>query len=263
MKGYDTLGIIDIIMEILFTICGRAGSKGLKNKNLKNLLGKPLVLYSLSAIDLYLKRNPELKADIVINTDSTDLKDIVVNSKIRDVHTIDRTEELSGDVIGKIDVIRDSLVRMSDRLNKDYDYVVDLDITSPLRTVKNLEDLINKMLEVKTDLVISVTSSRRNPYFNMVEKKSDGNYSKVIDNNFTARQQASDVYDINGSLYIYSNEFLRANKYIFDSKLDIIEMEDTGVLDIDKKEDYLLMEIIGKYLFENIEGFKEIKNNIK
>ncbi len=252
-----------IIMEILFTICGRAGSKGFRNKNLKNFLDKPLALYALSSIDLYLKRHPELKADIVVNTDSPELKNIMMNSKIRDVHAIDRSEELSGDVIGKIDVIRDCLVRMSDRLNKEYDYVVDLDITAPLRTVDNLEELINKMVEVKTDLVVSVTASRRNPYFNMVEKKTDGNFSKVIDTAFTARQQAPEVYDMNASLYIFSIDFLLANKYIFDSKLDIIEMEDTGVLDIDKEEDYLLMEAIGKYLFENKEEFKEIKDNIK
>ena len=42
-------------MNLLFTICGRAGSKGIKNKNIKNFLDKPLALYSLSVIDLYLK----------------------------------------------------------------------------------------------------------------------------------------------------------------------------------------------------------------
>ena len=238
-------------MEVLFTICGRAGSKGFKNKNLKNLLGKPLVLYSLSAIDLYLKRNPELNADIVINTDSKDLRDMVVNSKIRDVYTIDRSEELSGDVIGKIDVIRDSLVRMSDRLNKDYDYVVDLDITAPLRTVKNLEDLISKMLEVKTDLVVSVTSSRRNPYFNMIEV-SDGIVKKVCDSDYVARQQAPQVYDMNASIYCFKRESL-CNIFKtspFDGKVSFILMKDTGVLDIDSEEDFELMKLVAPYFTE-------------
>ena len=79
-------------MEILFTICGRAGSKGFKNKNLKEFLGKPLALYALSAIDLYLKRHPKIKADIVVNTDSPELKEILVSSKLRDVYKIDRSE---------------------------------------------------------------------------------------------------------------------------------------------------------------------------
>ena len=65
-------------MNLLFTICGRAGSKGIKNKNIKNFLDKPLALYSLSVIDLYLKKS-NYQADIVLNTDSKDLMDIFEN----------------------------------------------------------------------------------------------------------------------------------------------------------------------------------------
>ena len=55
-------------MRLLFTICGRAGSKGIKNKNLRDFVGKPLMYYSISAIDLFLKRTElAVEADIVIN----------------------------------------------------------------------------------------------------------------------------------------------------------------------------------------------------
>ena len=57
--------------KILFTICGRAGSKGVAGKNLKTIYGKPMVYYSLSAIDLFVKENPEYDCDIVLNTDSS------------------------------------------------------------------------------------------------------------------------------------------------------------------------------------------------
>ena len=50
--------------RLLITICGRAGSKGFKNKNLKNFCGKPLVYYSLSAAELFIKNHPELEVDI-------------------------------------------------------------------------------------------------------------------------------------------------------------------------------------------------------
>ena len=46
--------------RLLITICGRAGSKGFKNKNLKNFCGRPLVYYSLSAAELFIKKHPEL-----------------------------------------------------------------------------------------------------------------------------------------------------------------------------------------------------------
>ena len=249
-------------MKLLFTICGRAGSKGLKNKNLKDFLGKPLALYSLSAIDLYLKKNPNIDADIVLSTDSKDLQKIFLDSEIRKVEMIDRSEELSGDVIGKIDVIRDAYLQMEERLSTKYDYVIDLDITSPLRRVEDIENLINKMRETKSELVFSVAESRRNPYFNMIEKKDD-KYSIVIETGFTARQEAPEVFDINGSLYIYSPELLKSTKHLLKSNFNIIKMMDTGVLDIDKGEDFMIMEIIGKHLFENLKEFKEIKDNIK
>ena len=63
-------------MKILFTICGRAGSKGIHNKNIKTFCEFPLPLYSLSALDLYLTKHPECDADIALNTDSLDLKEI-------------------------------------------------------------------------------------------------------------------------------------------------------------------------------------------
>ena len=55
-------------MKILFTICGRAGSKGIHNKNIKTFCEFPLPLYSLSALDLYLTKHPECDADIALNT---------------------------------------------------------------------------------------------------------------------------------------------------------------------------------------------------
>ena len=63
--------------RLLITICGRAGSKGFKNKNLKNFCGKPLVYYSLSAAELFIKNHTELEVDIALNTDSEDLAKLV------------------------------------------------------------------------------------------------------------------------------------------------------------------------------------------
>ena len=63
--------------RLLITICGRAGSKGFKNKNLKTFCGHPLVYYSLSAAELFIKNHPELEVDIALNTDSPALAGLV------------------------------------------------------------------------------------------------------------------------------------------------------------------------------------------
>ncbi len=250
-------------MEILFTICGRAGSKGFKNKNLKDFLGKPLALYSLSAIDLYLNKYPEINADIVLNTDSKELKTIFLNQKIRSVQIIDRSEELSGDRVPKRLVITDSLIKTEKENNKTYDYVVDLDITAPLRTVSDVHSLIQKIVGSELELVFSVTNARQSPYFGMIQEKDDGTFERIIESGFVARQQALNVYDMNGSLYAYSVNFLKSKQNFWEAKFDVIIMKDTGALDINEEKDLELMEIVGAYLMKNVRDYKVIQDNIK
>jgi CMP-N,N'-diacetyllegionaminic acid synthase len=248
-------------MEILFTICGRAGSKGIKNKNLKNFSGFPLPFYSLSVINLYTGKNPDLKFDIVLNTDSRELTQLITDNVTMDIHTIDRDKSLGGDYIPKIAVIKNSYQIMQEKKNKQYVMVVDLDITSPLRTAEDLGNLICKKRKSDADVVFSVTEARRNPYFNMVKKSKKG-YVRVIDSSFNARQQAPEIFDMNASLYAYSPEFLESGKGIFEGKCDIIKMADTGILDIDSENDFELMEIISEYLYKNNSSMSEVRQNI-
>ena len=248
-------------MNILFTICGRAGSKGIKNKNIKPFVGKPLPYYTMSAIDLYLKRNPEIEHDIVVNSDSQELLDMMKSNEMRDVETIDRAASLAGDAVGKIDVIRDCLNQMEKRNGKTYDIVVDLDITSPLRRVVDIENLINKHVESHPDVTTSVTPARRNPYFNQLMMTENG-AKKVIESNYTARQQAPEIFDMNASLYAYSPKHLRSGKGVLDGCCEIIEMKDTGILDLDHENDMELMEVIAEYLYKNDTEYKEVHDNI-
>ena len=247
-------------MNLLFTICGRAGSKGIKNKNIKTFLDKPLALYSLSVIDLYLKSS-DYEADIVLNTDSEELINIFEGNSLRHVDIIERKPDLSGDSVAKTEVINNCLVEMENRNNKEYDLIIDLDITSPLRTVNDLDSMIEKKINSDCDLIFSVTDSRRNPYFNMVKKTEKG-YNRVISSNFTTRQEAPEIYDMNASIYVYSREFLQKNIGLFEGKCGIYKMFDTGILDLDHENDMLLMEVIAKYLFDNNEEFREIYDNI-
>ena len=212
-------------MKILFTICGRAGSKGIKNKNLRIFCGNYLVYYTISAIDLYLKRNPEIDADIVANSDSTELLELICSNKMRTVDRIERDESLAGDSIGKIAVINDCLSKMIERKNSTYDMVVDLDITSPLRTVDDLERVIAVQSEKNADVTTTVAGARRNPYFNQVKRTEHG-----------------------------------AKKVGY---CEIVEMYDTGILDLDHENDFVLMEIIANYLFKENKAFREIHENIE
>jgi len=249
-------------MNILFTICGRAGSKGIKNKNIKDFVDFPLPYYTLSAIDLYLCQHPDTQYDIVVNTDSPELIELMTQNKIRDIAVIERVASLAGDSVGKIDVIHNCLDEMEQRNNCTYDLVVDLDITSPLRRVCDIEALINTHIAKKPDVTTSVAPARRNPYFNQV-MRTDHGVKKVIESNYTARQQAPDIYDMNASLYAYSPDHLRSGKGVLDGYCEIIEMYDTGILDLDHENDYELMQVIAEYLFNKNSDFRLIRDNIK
>lgn len=249
-------------MKILFTVCGRAGSKGIKNKNCRNFLGKPLAYYTLSAISLYTKENPSLEYDVVLNTDSEKLIELIEQQKMVKVDIVHRKPELAGDSTPKVAVILDCLNEMEKRKKTAYDMVVDLDITSPLRTVEDIKNLIQRKQNAKCDVVFSVTEARRNPYFNMV-KKTDNGYERVIPSNFNARQEAPEIFDMNASLYAYDPQFLKAQKSIFDGKCEVIKMMDTGVLDLDHENDFVLMEMVGSGLFHNIKPYKKVFANIE
>lgn len=251
--------------NVLITICGRAGSKGFKNKNLKTFLGTPLVYYTAAIAEDFKKRlAEECETTICLNTDSKDLQKLV-NDKYKNIELINRAEELGGDKVPKMAVWHNSLDIMESRLNKKFDYVIDLDITSPLRQI---DDVVNafktKLSRSDCQLVYSVCESRRNPYFNMV-KLENGFASKFAQSNFTTRQEAPSVYDMNASIYVIDADYLRNDKenMLLNAKSSIYEMYDTAVLDIDCEQDFELMEIIAKYLFEKNNNFKKMKELVE
>lgn len=249
-------------MKILFTICGRAGSKGIKNKNLRKFCGVYLVYYTISTIDLYLKKHQEIEYDIVANSDSIELLGLIENNGLRKVEKIVRDESLAGDSIGKIAVINDCLEKMLKRTGACYDMVVDLDITSPLRTVADLENVIELQKKKNADVTTTVATARRNPYFNQVKRTEHG-VKKVIGSYYTARQQAPEIFDMNASIYAYKPEFLKSGKGVLDGYCEIVEMYDTGILDLDHENDFELMEVIANYLFKTNREFRRVYTNIR
>jgi CMP-N,N'-diacetyllegionaminic acid synthase len=249
-------------MKILFTICGRAGSKGIKNKNLKDFLGYPLPFYTVSVIDLFEKNISQYNCDIVLNTDSTELMNLFETKLNIPYLIVKRDSKLGQDNTPKIEVVRNSYLIVKDRLGKEYDMIIDLDITSPMRMVTDLERLVDKKRNSDADVVFSVTNSRRNPFFNMVIKTEKG-FERVIKSDYNARQEAPEAFDMNASMYAYSPNFLVKKKGIFDGKCDVIKMLDTAVLDIDNERDFELMEVIGEYLFKKNSDLDAVRANME
>lgn len=254
-------------MNILFTVCGRGGSKGIKNKNIRDFLHYPLYRYTLQAIRCYIhqQERPATVHDVVVSTDSVEFLNMLQQEK----HLLlrNRPAVLAEDATPKMPVILDALNYAQAQTERRYDLVVDLDITSPIRTTEHIRNAIQKKIErPDTDVVFSVTHARRNPYFNMV-KQEGSYYERALPSNYTARQQAPVFYDMNASIYVYAPAFLMSGATSpLDGKADIILMPDTGVIDIDSEEDFTLMELIAGHLRDTDEAYGTIlgldRNNL-
>lgn len=252
-------------MNILFTVCGRAGSKGFKNKNLKKMNNVPLVYYTLAVIKAYMEIHRENKVYVAVNTDSSELADVIKKQNgIKDIVFVDRKSEHADDCAPKVYVIKDTYNALKESVL--FDVIIDLDITSPLRTLRDIENVISEFTsDKKYDVVFSVVRARRSPYFNMVEEKASGYYGKICNSNFTARQQAPQSYELNASIYAYSPVFLNSNinKTILDYNCGIVEMQDYLVLDIDCEKDFHMMQVLHKYYCSNDDDLEKIYNYAK
>lgn len=193
-------------MNFLITICARGGSKGIPRKNIKDLNGLPLIAYSINLAKQFASEFGNVT--IALSTDSDEIREVAAQYGLST--TYNRADFLSGDDVGKIDVIRDILLFEEKSRDIHFDYVLDLDVTSPLR---NLEDL-KKAYEIISGneqglTLFSVSPAARSPYFNMVEVKNDGFYSQVkkTEGTLLTRQSAPLVYDLNASFYFYRRSF--------------------------------------------------------
>jgi len=239
-------------MNILFTICARAGSKGVTGKNVRIFCGRPIVYYTLEIYEKYAQKYREMQyiIDLAVNTDSEQLLE-QINSKGTGYIYIERKSELAGDIVAKGNVIQDTWLETEEKLNKHYDMVVDLDITSPLRNLADVEGTISQVIQnEKCNFAYSVVAARRNPYFNMVHKNEEGFFDRVISSNYTARQQVPECFDMNASIYVYARDFLsrmdEKNKFAL-----IWEMQDSAVLDIDSEADFEIMELLTEYYWKH------------
>lgn len=195
-------------MNILITICARGGSKGIPGKNIKPLCGRPLIAYTIETARQFAAIFPG--TDIALSTDSDEIRHVAQTCGLSSDYT--RPGSLAGDTVGKIDAIADIVHFSETKHAKRYDYVLDMDVTSPLRNLDDLTAAFNILQNNPQAInLFSVSPAGRNPYFNMVERKENGYYDKVKSlGDVLARQAAPKVYDLNASFYFYRREFFDA-----------------------------------------------------
>jgi len=229
-------------MKLLITICARGGSKGIPGKNIKHVNGIPLIGYSIRTA---MKFAAELNADIALSTDDPEIKAVAESFDLKTEYL--RPPGLATDTAGKIDVLRDLLHYEENRHGFQYDYVLDLDVTSPLRTIEDLETAFQLLHADPAALnLFSVSKAGRNPYFNMVEQQSSGYFGlvKKLQDGFSTRQSAPAVYDMNASFYFYTKEFFSSGCRSAITERSLVYVMPHTCFDLDEPLDFEMLDYL-------------------
>jgi CMP-N,N'-diacetyllegionaminic acid synthase len=232
-------------MNLLITICARGGSKGIPNKNIKPIANLPLIAYSINCAKAFAQKH---NAFLALSTDSKEIKHIA--NLYYQFDDYERPNELATDTAGKLPVLIDILNYTELKNKLTFDYLLDLDVTSPLRNMEDLDAAFEVLKNSSNGLnLFSVNHANRNPYFNMVEENENGFYSLIKDlpDNVTSRQAAPKVYDLNASFYFYKRSFFTNQSKTAIGKNSLIYIMPHTCFDLDEPIDFDFME----YLIEN------------
>lgn len=227
-------------MNYLCVICARKNSRGVKNKNLKNMNGIPLIAHTIIQA-----KKSKIFNNIVVSTDSNQIKNIA--KKFGADCWFKRPKNLSNQYVSKIPVIRHAANMAEKYFKKKFDIIIDLDVTSPLREIDDIKKALKKFLSLKSKTLFSVCESKKNPYFNMVEEvKNKIQLVKPLKKKILSRQQSPQVYDMNASIYIWTRSALIRKLSLFSKNNSIYVMPQDRSIDIDSMYDWKLVKFLMK-----------------
>jgi CMP-N,N'-diacetyllegionaminic acid synthase len=225
-------------MRTLVVIPARSGSKGLPDKNIKVLNGKPLIHYSIEVAQQIFDNE-----DICISTDSDKYIKIAEKTGLRIPFV--RPKTLSTDNATTQDVLLHCL-DFYEQKGVFYDYILLLQPTSPFREKKHLEDILMENNE-DCDMIVSVKQTDSNPYYVLLEENEEGYLKKLMKGEFTRRQDCPKVYEYNGSMYLIRVSSIKEKLISSFTKIKKYEMHSKYSLDIDSEIDFKLAEVLLDY----------------
>lgn len=227
-------------MKKLAIIPARSGSKGLKDKNIKMLNGKPLMAYSIEAA-----LHSECFDKIVVSTDSE------AYAKIAKEYGAEvpflRLEHLSGDEVTTNCVISDLLIKLKE-YGEEFDCMMILQPTSPLRTSEDIKKAIKLMKEKKANAVVSLCEVDHSPLYAgevPVDLRIDGFIKKDIS---CRRQELPKYYRLNGAIYLAKVDYFLEYGDFYKNECYAFIMDKNSSIDIDDEFDFKMAELILNYL---------------
>lgn len=222
-------------MLTIATICARGGSVGVPGKNIRPLMGKPLIVHTIEQALAV----PGIDR-VFVSTDAEDIAEVARKAGA-EVPFL-RPAHLATSDAPKLAALEHLIAWVEER-HGPVGTVVDLDPTSPLRALDDITTCM-AMLDDGTDVVITGYEADKNPYFNMVERKGDGRIGlvKPPEGGVVARQQAPAVYSMNASIYVWRRASLGKGLWNGNAKLHVMPRERS--VDIDEPLDFDIVELL-------------------
>ena len=212
--------------SFLAIIPARGGSKRLPKKNALDLNGKPLIEWSIEAglKSKYIDK-------VVVTSDDAEILGIAESSG---VSVINRPVELASDTSTTFDAIKHTINNVNN-----YNYIVLLQPTSPLRTAQHIDEAIEILFERSADAVVSVCEVDHSPLWSNTLPNND-NMSNFIRNDvLNKRSQDLEVYyRLNGAIYICDvNRLLQEERFLLKENIFAYKMDKSVSIDIDEEID--------------------------
>jgi len=211
----------------LAVIPARGGSKRLLKKNILPLAGKPLIAWSIEAA-----KKSKYIDDIVVTSDDDAILSIAQSYALK---SIKRPDELASDTTSSIDVIKHTLEIFSE-----YDYIILLQPTSPLREAKHIDEAIELLIQKDADAVISVCEAEHSPLWSNTLDE-DRSMVDFLDQKLLnlRSQELKKYYRLNGAIYIAESEkLIRENTFFLKKNIYAYIMQQKESVDIDTQLDF-------------------------
>lgn len=212
--------------RVLSIIPARSGSKGLSQKNIVNLAGKPLIAWSIEA-----SLNSKYINKTIVSSDSDKVLEI---AKRYNSNTLKRPAELSTDNSSSEEVVKHVL----DSIEDIFEFIILLQPTSPLRDTNDIDTALKKLFDLNASSLISL-KKYDNKVLKSFKEKEDGFIEGIVNDKypFMRRQDLPNIYLSNGAIYIVKVDQFLKNKSFFTNKTIPFIMDDIKSIDIDTEED--------------------------
>jgi len=226
--------------EILAIIPARAGSKRIPNKNIIELVGKPLIYYSINAA-----KNSKYITRIIVSTDGEEIARI---SKTFGAEVLMRPDELATDTAKTLPVLQHVVNYLREKENYYPDMVVLLQPDSPLKTSNDIDKVIEKILTGDYDSTVSVCENNHAPEWLLVQ---EGDESKFYFGDIPVnirKQDLKKTYFINGLVYVIKTDQLMKNEhYVLGGKIGMVILGKLHSFEIDDYDDLEIVKALIEY----------------